>query len=65
MKTFEEIKKEVLPEYQKEFYKLGAIALDLEELGHHDIVKKVIKKMVKLKMLINHCQKNATPINKS
>lgn len=55
MATIEEMKKSLVPEYQKKFDSLEKIAFELHKLKYTDIEKQVIKKMAGLKMLIDHC----------
>jgi len=64
MKTLEEMKKSLVPEYQTKFDILETIAFELHKLGYNDIEKEVIKKMAGLKLLIDHCEKNSIPTNK-
>lgn len=58
MATLNEMKKELIPDYQDKFDKLETIAFELHKLGEREIEMQVIKKMSGLKMLIDHCNEN-------
>ncbi len=56
MASIEEMKKIMVPAYQKKYDALEKIAFDLYKLKEEELWEAVVKKMAGLKLLIDHCK---------
>lgn len=54
--TLDEMKADMLPDYQKKFDAYEHIAFELHKLKENEIEMQIIKKMAGLKLLIDHCK---------
>lgn len=60
MRTLNEMKGAMIPEYQERFDALKKIAFELHKLDEKEIEMQVIKKMAGVKMMIDHCREAAS-----
>lgn len=56
MATIEEMKMELVPEYEQKYEALVLISYQLYKLGENEIEMQVVKKAAALKMMIDHCK---------